>query len=366
MKTEPGFLVLENKKGIEPLIFAGECFGAPLKEPISTEAVFNTSMTGYQEILTDPSYAGQTITLTVPHVGNTGFNLEDDESTKIWADGLLVLDYQETPSNWRSHGTLSQFLEKHQITGLRGIDTRKLTLHLRTEGVTRGVLLREEHLPQASQLLRSLPKYEEKNWIAHVSTKKPYVFSDKGRYKVIALDFGVKTNMLRILKERDCAVEVYPWNTKAEEILAKKPDGVFLSNGPGDPALAVEAVECVRKLLGKVPIFGVCMGHQILSLAIGAKTYKLKFGHRGGNHPVKDLTENRVEITSQNHGYAVDAATIPAEATITHLSLNDRTVEGISLPEKRAFSVQYHPEASPGPKDSEALFDRFIDLMKNS
>lgn len=373
-----GVLVIEDAKHPEGLAFEGMLFGAPVsaqslrqaKDRGYGEVCFNTSMTGYQEILTDPSYFGQIVTMTVPHIGNTGVNLEDPESIHPWCAGFVIHAETQHPSNWRATDSLDAYLKKHGIPAISGVDTRALTRILRSQGVVRGVILPLEERDLAKDLLKALPSFEGRDLIREVSTKEPYRWPLKGesktpaKYKVVAVDFGVKWNLLRSLENRGCAIEVMPASVKAEDILARKPDGVFLSNGPGDPSAAPYAAEMVRGIVGKVPLFGVCMGHQILSLAMGAKTYKLKFGHRGGNQPVIDKTTEKVQISSQNHGYAVDPSTLSKDVVVTHLNLNDKTVEGIAIPAKKAFSVQYHPEACPGPHDSEELFDRFIDLMK--
>jgi len=393
----PGVLVLEEESRPEGLEFAGFLFGASVSAASIREGrakssdkgygevVFNTSMTGYQEILTDPSYYGQMICMTVPHVGNTGVNFEDPESQKPWCAGFIVHQSCDSPSNWRAKGSLHDFLEKSGVPGIYGIDTRALTRHLRSRGVVRGVILPLAERAQAGALLKELPPFEGRDLIGEVTTPKPYPWVAKaqdltgsedvalsttpyptrfkGPYKVVAVDFGVKHNLLRSLAHFGCEVEVVPAHASSEEILSRKPDGVFLSNGPGDPAAAPYAVKTVQGLVGKVPIFGVCMGHQILSLAMGAKTYKLKFGHRGGNQPVLEKDTGRVEISSQNHGYAVDGNSLPGDVEVTHINLNDRTVEGIRVVGKDAFSVQYHPEACPGPHDSMVLFERFVETM---
>lgn len=375
--STPGILVLED--GEE---FPGILFGAPLPEhsphkpdakaPGYGEVVFNTSMTGYQEILTDPSYFGQIVCMTSPHIGNTGINSKDHESSRAWCSGLIVHENSPLPSNWQSEDTLENYLKKNNIPGIQGIDTRALTRHLRTKGVARGILLPAERKSQARELLSLLPGMEGRDLIAEVSTSKPYRWETPVKlpnqpiYKVVAVDFGIKWNLLRCLQERGCEVEVVPAHSSADYILARKPDGVFLSNGPGDPMAAPYAVQTVKNLIGKVPIFGVCMGHQILALACGAKTYKLKFGHRGGNQPVLQRSSKRVEISSHNHGYSVDANSLPASLEVTHINLNDKTVEGFRMKGSRAFSVQYHPEAAPGPQDSVGLFDQFIHDMREN
>jgi len=332
-------------------------------------------MTGYQEILTDPSYFGQIVCMTYPHIGNTGVNSEDAESSHPWCAGFVVFERSGTHSSWRADsgesGSLDHYLKANGIPGIHGIDTRALTRHLRLKGVVRGLILPAEDSALAQELFSKLPAFEGRDLIGEVSTPRSYVWKDplgKGpatpKYKIVAMDFGVKWNLLRSLANHGCEIEVVPAKTPARDILDRKPDGVFLSNGPGDPSAAPYAAEAVKGLLGKVPVFGVCMGHQMLALAMGAKTYKLKFGHRGGNQPVIDKGTGKVEISSHNHGYAVELASLPANLEVTHINLNDKTVEGLRLrapagaPE--AFSVQYHPEACPGPHDSAILFERFM------
>jgi carbamoyl-phosphate synthase small subunit len=368
-----GILVVGNQ------IFRGQLFGADWT-PESTErssfgeVVFNTSMTGYQEVLTDPSYAGQMIVFTTAHIGNTGANREDLESTRIYAKSVIMGQYTAKPSNFRSKITLDEFLREQKTTGIHSVDTRALTLYLRTQGVVPGMILpasEEKNLDQWKQKWLDLD-YGATDWIKIVTTREPHPFVAKDfekvpttgqKKKVVVYDFGVKRQLLVDLAKRGCELIIVPADYPAEKVLAMKPDGVFLSNGPGDPKLATYAVENVRALLGKTPIFGVCMGHQVLGMALGAKTYKLKFGHRGGNQPVKNLEGGAVEISSHNHGYAVDTSTLPKEAKLTHQNLNDDCCEGLSVPSMKAFSVQYHPESSPGPHDSSYLFDQFIKLM---
>jgi carbamoyl-phosphate synthase small subunit len=345
------------------------------------EVVFNTSMAGYQEILTDPSYYGQIICMTTPHIGNTGINSLDAESARPFCSGLVVHENSAVASSWRSEEELDHFLSRTQIPAIHGVDTRALTRHLRSQGVLRGLILPKQELPRAQELLAKLPRFEGRDFLSAVSTQQAYFWSSKGpliqhraehqaqhqaKYRVVALDFGIKWNLLRSLEKLDCSIEVVPASTPASAILARKPDGILLSNGPGDPCAAPYAVNTVKALLGKIPIFGVCMGHQILALALGAKTYKLKFGHRGGNQPVLAKSTGKVEISSHNHGYSVDASSLPPQVTITYLNLNDQTVEGIAVPELNAFSVQYHPEACPGPHDSSGLFQQFIDNMSKN
>ncbi|OHB78273.1 MAG: carbamoyl phosphate synthase small subunit [Planctomycetes bacterium RBG_16_55_9] len=358
-------------------VFEGASFGAVGQR--CGEVVFNTSMAGYQEILTDPSYHEQIITMTYPLIGNYGTNEGDWESRKIFAAGFIVKENCHYPSNWRNQASLDKYLKANNVVGLEGIDTRALVKHIRTEGAMRGVLSSIE--PSVTNLRKALDQYPGlvgRDIVKDVTSEKPYRW-DQGvvnvlsgreekppkKYKVMAFDYGIKQNILRLLCSHGCDVHVVPATTTAKQVLARKPDGVFLSNGPGDPAAVHYAIETVKKLLGRVPIFGICLGHQILALALGAKTYKLKFGHRGANHPVKNLRTGKIEITAQNHGFCVDEDTLPGnDVELTHLNLNDNTNEGFFCKEKRAFCVQYHPEASPGPHDSQYLFDDFINLMK--
>jgi carbamoyl-phosphate synthase small subunit len=360
-------------------VFRGASFGA--KGVKCGEVVFNTSMAGYQEILTDPSYNEQIVTMTYPLIGNYGTNKADWESRKIFASGFIVKENCDYPSNWRNADLLSDYLEANGIVGLEGIDTRALVKHIREEGAMRGVISSTEF--KLAELRKKLDKYPGlvgRDIVKNVTAKKPYDW-DTGvtdvltgepcmpekKYKVVAFDFGVKHNILRLLRSHGCDVHVVPASTSAKEVMARKPDGVFLSNGPGDPAPVDYAVATIRELLGKIPIFGICLGHQILALAMGAKTYKLKFGHRGANHPVKNLRTGKIEITSQNHGFCVDMDSLAQQdVELTHLNLNDNTNEGFSCKEFNAFSVQYHPEASPGPHDSNYLFQDFVDLMARS
>ncbi|MBW8035548.1 MAG: glutamine-hydrolyzing carbamoyl-phosphate synthase small subunit [Planctomycetes bacterium] len=360
-------------------VFRGISFGATGTR--CGEVVFNTAMTGYQEILTDPSYNEQIITMTYPLIGNYGTNSEDWESRKIFARGFIVKENCDYPSNWRNKDSLSDYLVKNKVVGLEGIDTRKLVRHIRTAGAMRGVISSEGlTMAELKKKLARYPGLVGRDIVKSVSTKKAYKW-DKGvvdvltdvelkpakKYKVVAFDFGVKLNILRLLRSHGCDVHVVPASTSAADVMRRKPDGVFLSNGPGDPAPVSYAVDTVKKLLGKVPIFGICLGHQILSLALGGETYKLKFGHRGANHPVKNLDNSEIEITSQNHGFCVDMDSLKdKDLELTHLNLNDRTVEGIRCKGLNAFSVQYHPEASPGPHDAAYLFDEFTRLMDKS
>ncbi len=359
-------------------VFEGTGFGATT-EAVG-EVVFNTSMTGYQEILTDPSYCGQLVVMTYPEIGNVGVNLEDVESSRPCVEGFIVKEYWETPSNWRATQSLGAYLAEHGIPGIQGIDTRALVRLLRDKGNLNGVLstadLDRERLVRKA---REAPGMEGQDLVRRVTCAAPYdwneghwtlehgyaIPSEPGRHFVVAYDFGIKRNILRNLVHAGCRVRVVPASTPAEDVLAMQPDGVFLSNGPGDPAAVPYAIDAVRGLVGKVPIFGICLGHQILGLALGGRTYKLKFGHHGGNQPVKDLTTGKVEITSQNHGFAVDVESLGGKAELTHVNLNDQTVEGLRHNELPLFSVQYHPESSPGPHDANYLFRRFVDLIES-
>ena len=353
----------------------GECYG---------EVVFNTSITGYQEIFTGPSYAGQIIVLTNPQIGNYGTNPDDNEAVRPHIEGLVVREFSVVASNWRSREHGEHFLERYQIPAIEGLDTRALVRYLRTHGVMRGVLSSLESTPESLVAkARSIPTMSGRDLADVVSTKQRYVWDapvsqllpgdeipgagegmEKPRFHVIAYDYGIKQSILRRLVSAGCSVTVVPALTSAEDVLSLKPDGVFLSNGPGDPApLQVEA-ENVRKLFGKKPIFGICLGHQVLGLAFGGKTYKLKFGHRGGNHPVMNMATRKVEITAHNHGFAVDPDSLPsADVEMTHWNLNDQTLEGFRHRSLPIFCVQYHPEASPGPHDSHYLFGEFTKMM---
>ncbi|HEX2938300.1 MAG TPA: carbamoyl phosphate synthase small subunit [Ruminiclostridium sp.] len=331
------------------------------------EIVFNTSMTGYEEILTDASYYGQIVTQTYPLIGNYGVNAEDTESRKSWVNGYIVREECEVPSNFRCEGNLDDFLKKQNIIGLCGIDTRRLTRIIREHGVMNGAITDEKGFSDKEKLLKSINQYSIKDAVKTVSIEEKYeAKAENGKFKVALLDYGYKINIMRSLINRGCDVTVYPATTSPEEILKDAPDGIMLSNGPGDPAECTEAIENLKVLSkASVPIFGICLGHQLLALANGAKTAKLKYGHRGANHPVKDLNRDRTYITSQNHGYAVLADTIDEKVgKVSHINLNDGTVEGVRYSNGHMFTVQFHPEASPGPKDTGYLFDEFISLMK--
>ncbi|MBC7105433.1 MAG: glutamine-hydrolyzing carbamoyl-phosphate synthase small subunit [Firmicutes bacterium] len=354
---EQGVLALENGAvfyGV-PLGARGESWG---------EVVFNTGMTGYQEVLTDPSYRGQIVVMTYPLIGNYGVNDEDREDTRAHPRGFVVREACPAPSNWRATRSLDRYLAEQGIVGLAGVDTRALTRIIRSEGAMRGVIAgapaSEEELVARA---RSVPSISEQRLVLEVATDRPYRLPGGG-FRVVVVDFGVKESIIRCLRGRGCDVVVVPPTFDAGRIMGCRPDGILLSNGPGDPSGLTFAVEAVRELLGLRPIFGICLGYQVLALALGGKTYKLKFGHRGANHPVKDLLSGRVYITSQNHGFAVEEGSLGGDALVTHRNANDGTVEGVAHRYLPAFGVQYHPEAGPGPRDSEYLFDRFLALMR--
>jgi carbamoyl-phosphate synthase small subunit len=369
--TQPAILVLEDGT-----VFEGESVGA---SGLSVgEVVFNTAMTGYQEIVTDPSYARQLVTLTYPHIGNTGCTGQDDEAAKVWSAGLIVRDVPRRPSSWRSEVSLQEWLAARGVVAIAGIDTRKLTRILRERGAQNGALMAGTvDVEQALEAARKFPGLKGMDLAKVVSTTERYAWADgqldldrnefvraEPKFKVVAYDFGVKTNILRMLAERGCEVTVVPAQTPAAEVLAMSPDGVFMSNGPGDPEPCDYAIAAIREFVAKkVPLFGICLGHQLLALAAGAKTVKMGHGHHGANHPVIDLDSGRVMITSQNHGFAVDESTLPANVRVIHRSLFDGTNQGIELTDAPAFSFQGHPEASPGPHDVAPLFDRFVASM---
>ncbi|HTN54194.1 MAG TPA: glutamine-hydrolyzing carbamoyl-phosphate synthase small subunit [Anaeromyxobacter sp.] len=359
--------------------FEGSSLGATGEA--SGEVVFNTSMTGYQEILTDPSYVGQMICMTYPEQGNYGLNRADAESAKPHATGFIVRHFAGTPSSFRAEEGLHAYLTGHGIVGITGIDTRRLTRHIRTAGAQMGVIATEGSAKALVERARALPGMEGQDLATRISTPTPYQWVERGadawrgedrseegqpRFHVVAYDWGLKRAMLRLLAEAGCRVTVVPSRTSAEQALAFRPDGVFLTNGPGDPDAVVGARETVASLLGKVPVFGICLGHQILALAVGGRTFKLKFGHRGANQPVKELDTGKVDITAQNHGFAVDEKSLGKRARVTHLNLNDGTVEGLEVLDAPAYSVQYHPESSPGPHDARPLFARFVGMMERA
>ena len=353
------FLILEDGT-----VFTGQSIGAP-REVIS-EIVFNTSMTGYLEVLTDPSYAGQAVVMTYPLIGNYGICYEDMESDRPWLDAFIVRELSRIPSNFRSEDTIQNFLLKYDIPGIAGIDTRALTKILREKGTMNGCITTDEHY-QIDDILPKLKAYTTGKVVEKVTCKEKYVLEGDGP-KVALLDLGAKRNIARSLNERGCEVTVYPALTSAEEILAANPDGIMLSNGPGDPKECTSVIEEIRKLYASdIPIFAICLGHQLMALANGADTHKMKYGHRGGNHPVRDLSDGRVYISSQNHGYVVDTDNLdPSVAVPAFENVNDGTNEGLSYTGKNIFTVQYHPEACPGPRDSAYLFDRFMKMMEES
>ncbi len=373
---QPAILVLADGS-----VFKGVAVGAA---GISVgEVVFNTALTGYQEILTDPSYAEQIVTLTYPHIGNVGANLEDEEGPRIWAKGLVIRDLPFTASNFRSESALEHYLKTHNILGIAEIDTRRLTRLLREKGAQNGCIMSGSvDEAQALAQARAFAGLQGLDLAKEVSTAQSYQWragtwslgggfkmqtpAQSAKYNVVAYDFGVKQNILRMLVDRGCELTVVPAKTPASEVLAMAPDGVFLSNGPGDPEPCDYAIEAIRTIVDEgIPTFGICLGHQLLALASGAKTVKMKFGHHGANHPVQELSSGKVMITSQNHGFAVEESDLPANLTITHKSLFDGTLQGIQLSDRPAFSFQGHPEASPGPHDAAGLFDHFIELMDN-
>ena len=357
MKPYNKKIILENGKE-----FYGYGFGA--EKTAINEIVFNTSMVGYQEILSDPSYTDQMVCMTYPLIGNYGICDEDFETRVPSMGGLIVREYNDLPSNFRYTKTLSEVLDEYDIPGISGVDTRMITRIIRDEGSMK-VMICDADMP-FDKAYKMLINYRiPTDMVSRVSCKKRwYSRTPNHKYDVVAIDCGIKMNIVRKLNEKGCNVTVVPYNITADEILSMKPDGLFLSNGPGNPEDVTEVIEVVRQLKGKLPIFGICLGHQMISLALGAKTFKMKFGHRGGNHPVKNLKTGKLEITSQNHSYAVDTASLEnTELTMTHINLLDNTAEGVESPENKLFSVQYHPESAPGPQDSEYLFDEFTKIM---
>lgn len=381
-ERKSGALVLEDGT-----VFPGELFGAEpakLKEGVLGEVVFNTAMSGYQEILTDPSYLGQIVVMTYPHVGNYGINAEDIESRSAFVSGFVAHEFCEQPSNWRAKEGLGEYFRSKGIPALTGVDTRALTRHLRDKGAMNAFMVSPAPANKAEteavlKRLKAQPPFGDRDLVAEVTCREPYDWTKphgdrsaawntpstnaKDAPLVVVMDLGVKHNMLRSLVSRGCRVKVVPAFSTADEILKMNPKGVLLTNGPGDPARVQKVPGTVKELLGKVPIFGICMGHQILAHAIGAKTYKMKFGHHGANQPVLDMKSGRVMITSQNHGYAIDPESLPSWAKVAQINLNDESVESIALPEHKAYSVQYHPEACPGPRDSMGYFDEFMKAM---
>jgi carbamoyl-phosphate synthase small subunit len=377
MTIAKAILCLENGR-----TFLGESFGA--QGETTGEVVFNTSLSGYQEVLTDPSYKGQIVTMTYPLIGNYGINEEDSESEKPQVEGFVVRELSSLPSNWRSQKTLDEYFKEYSIVGIQGIDTRALTKHIRDAGAQLGIISTVDLDPQSlREKLEKAPQYVGRDWVKEVTCPQPYAWKQgiwsfwqdrsnssgkvDDRFNVIVYDYGVKRNTLRHLVDEGCDVTVVPASFPAEEVLKLHPHGVCLSNGPGDPAAIPYVIDNVKKLIGKVPIMGICMGHQILGLALGGKTYKLKFGHRGGNQPVKDLATGKVAITAQNHGFCVDLESLDTrDVVVTHINLNDQTLEGFQHKQLPLFSVQYHPEAAPGPHDASYLFKQFCELMQHA
>ena len=364
-------------------VFHGYAFSGSGRTP--GEVVFNTSMTGYQEVLTDPSYKGQIVAMTYPLIGTYGINRDDMESAAVQVEGFIVKEYQDFVSNWRSDRSLADFLSEYGKIGIEGIDTRALTRHLRVGGAMRGIIATDtDNLAELMEQLQAYPGLNGIDLVQEVTCQKPYRWrngqreeigraswdwlpQEAGRLRIAALDCGIKYNILRMLENAGCQVLVFPAHTSASEILSSDPDGIFLSNGPGDPSAVHYVIDTVRGLFGQKPVFGICLGHQMMGLALGGSTFKLKFGHRGANQPVKDLTTGKIEITSQNHGYCVDPDSLSRmPVRLTHINLNDNTLEGMAHLEVPAFCVQYHPEASPGPHDASYLFDRFIEMIEKN
>lgn len=360
-------------------LFDGIGFGAI--GDTTGEVVFNTSMTGYQEILTDPSYHGQMVTMTQPHIGNYGVTPEDDESSRVWAAGLIIRHLSPVVSNWRARQSLGDYLQERGIVGITEVDTRALVRHIRDNGAMRGAISSSDPDPERLiALARASRDMNGLDLVKEVTAAEPYHWTEaenwwtpnkqqsnvqNPQFHVVAYDFGIKKNMLKLLAARGCRITVVPGGYSAEKALALNPDGIFLSNGPGDPAAVTYAIDAVRDLVGKKPLFGICLGHQILGLALGGETFKMKFGHRGGNQPVQVAESGNVQISSHNHGFAVDPNSLPSDVQVSHTNLNDGVVEGLNIPTKHAFSVQYHPESSPGPHDSDDLFDKFITMMSD-
>jgi carbamoyl-phosphate synthase small subunit len=362
MTQPPALLMLADGTA-----FPGWAVGALNDREISGEVVFNTSMSGYQEIMTDPSYIGQLVNFTYPHIGNYGVNQEADEAPEPRAAGLIVNELSPDLRHWKSQKSLDGWLKEHGIGGVSGVDTRALTLHLRKHGSQNGYLSAADLNPASLlEKARNLPSMQGLNLADQAGCREPYRFAESGTRTVAVLDFGVKRSILDQLARTGFGVRVWPGSTPAETLLNSQPVGLLLSNGPGDPAPCTQAIATTRELLGQLPIFGICLGHQILALALGGRTYKLPFGHRGANHPVRDLVTGRISVTSQNHGFCVDPEGLPEELRLTHINANDGTVEGLACPRRRALSVQYHPEAGPGPHDARYLFDDFRRLIEET
>ena len=347
--------------------FEGELIGC--EGETTGEVCFNTGVTGYQEILTDPSYCQQIVTMASPHIGNYGINYEDVESDKIQVSGFIIKDETLSSSNWRSKGSIGDYLVENNITGIKNVDTRAIVSRIRDKGAMNGIISSfDDNESSLIKKIQNLPSMLGLDLAKKVTCPKKYLYNTNktNKHNVAVIDFGIKKNILRLLSDLGCSLCVFPADVTKEEIVSKKPDGIFLSNGPGDPAAVSYAIKTVKSLLGYAPMFGICLGHQILALALGASTFKLKFGHRGINHPVKNIYSGKIEITSQNHGFAVDMSSLPNNIKPTHINLNDNTLAGLECINYDVFSVQYHPESSPGPHDSRYLFDRFINLMENA
>ena len=361
-KHQKAILFLEDG-----LFFKGKSLGS-LGET-SGEVCFNTGMTGYQEILTDPSYAKQMIVMCSPHIGNYGTNESDVESSNIYASGFIIKNESLSPSNWRSSSSLEEFLKSNKVVGIQDIDTRALTIHIRNNGSMKGIISTNDFdIDSLAKKIKDIPSMEGLDLAKEVSRKEKTTLCsvDNPKYKIAAIDYGMKSNIYDILLEKNAEVTIFPASVTAEEVLKYNPDGIFLSNGPGDPSAVSYGIEAVKKLLGTKPIFGICLGHQILALALEAKTFKMKFGHRGINQPVKNLKTNKIEITSQNHGFAVSNDSLASNIIVTHTHLNDNTIAGIECEDMKAYSVQYHPEASPGPHDSRYVFKKFFNMMDSN
>ncbi len=370
LEYEPAILLLDDGR-----IFRGQAFGA--RGEAIGEVCFNTGMSGYQEILTDPSYHKQIVTMTTPHIGNYGVNPDDIESGGIQVAGFVIREETVIPSNQRATMSIGDYLREYDVVGIQGVDTRALVRHIREEGAMNGIISTDDFdLESLREKLNRAPGMKGLDLCMEVTCRQKHRWDSPGmvsnggsdsrpEWRVAAIDYGIKHNILRLLTQRHCDITIFPADVNPEEILAMDPDGIFLSNGPGDPAAVTYAIKTLERLLGKKPIFGICLGHQLLAHAVGSRTFKLKFGHRGINHPVRNMRTGKVEITSQNHGFAVDDASVPSNIEITHMNLNDNTVEGLYCKDIPAFSVQYHPEASPGPHDSRYLFDEFIELMRD-
>ena len=361
-KHQKAILFLEDG-----LFFKGKSLGS-LGET-SGEVCFNTGMTGYQEILTDPSYAKQMIVMCSPHIGNYGTNESDVESSNIYASGFIIKNESLSPSNWRSSSSLEEFLKSNKVVGIQDIDTRALTIHIRNNGSMKGIISTNDFdIDSLAKKIKDIPSMEGLDLAKEVSRKEKTTLCsvDNPKYKIAAIDYGMKSNIYDILLEKNAEVTIFPSSVTAEEVLKYNPDGIFLSNGPGDPSAVSYGIEAVKKLLGTKPIFGICLGHQILALALEAKTFKMKFGHRGINQPVKNLKTNKIEITSQNHGFAVSNDSLASNIIVTHTHLNDNTIAGIECEDMNAYSVQYHPEASPGPHDSRYVFKKFFNMMDSN